>query len=180
MNRSTERGFTLVEIMIVVAIIALLAAIAIPNVLRGRTTANESAAIGNLRALVSSQEMYRSVNNKYTKDTSWVANMFPVGGVPAFAPPSFNIAMTGQTVQGYNYTYLALPAACTDAANNCTQYGLQAVPQVLNQTGTRSVFTSDAGTVRHCTGSAAALTAATVTTWATKATIDQAPTATCL
>jgi len=64
-RRQARSGFTLIEIMIVVAIIALLAAVAIPNVLRGRTSANESAAISNLRALVSSLEMYRSVNNVY-------------------------------------------------------------------------------------------------------------------
>ena len=77
MNR--ERGFTLVEIMIVVAIIALLAAIAIPNVLRGRTTANESAAIGNLRALISSLEMARSVNQVYPLDVAantWLVAMY--------------------------------------------------------------------------------------------------------
>ena len=158
MKRSTERGFTLVEIMIVVAIIALLAAIAIPNVLRGRTTANESSAIGNLRALVSSLEMFRSVNNDYPKDTSWVAQMYPAG-VPAFGPPSFNLAMTGQTVQGYMYTYLALPAACTDAANDCTNYTVSAIPQTWGGTGVRSLVADSTGVIRHCTGTAQGQTA---------------------
>src|SRR3989338_5743063 len=95
MKRS-ERGFTLVEIMIVVAIIALLAAIAIPNVLRGRTTANESAAIGNLRALSSSLEMYRSVNNVYPLDVAgntWLLVMY-TNANPDFGPPSFSSPLT--------------------------------------------------------------------------------------
>ncbi len=180
MNRSAERGFTLVEIMIVVAIIALLAAIAIPNVLRGRTTANETASVGNLRALISSQEMYRSVNNRYSKDTTWQANMYPAGGVPAFGPPSFNATMVASVIQGYTYDYVALPAACTDLAGDCTQYAMQGVPQTLNQTGTRSFFASEAGTIRHCTGTATRPpTAATTATWLTKATIDQPPSAAC-
>ncbi len=177
MKRYAERGFTLVEIMIVVAIIALLAAIAIPNVLRGRTTANETAAIGNLRALISSQEMFRSVNSKYTKDTSWVANMITV--TPAFAPLSFNINMTGETVQGYMYSYLALPTTCADANNDCSQYALTAVPQTLNQTGTRSFFANESGTIRHCLGSAANLTQAVANTMVNKSTIDQTPSANC-
>ena len=109
MNRRAERGFTLVEIMIVVAIIALLAAIAIPNVLRGRTTANETASIGNMRALVSSLEMFRSSQAAYpTVAQTWITAMFPGGGLPAFAPPSFQLALEtagGGLVQGYDYRY---------------------------------------------------------------------------
>ena len=169
MNRSAERGFTLVEIMIVVAIIALLAAIAIPNVLRGRTSANESAAIGNVHALISSMEMYRSVNSLYPQTGNWQADMYPGGGVPAFGPPSFNIAMAGQTVQGYNYTYAGLPGGCTDAAGDCTQYSVSVVPQVVNQTGTRSFFTNETGVITHELGNSGASAACN--------TIDQPPSA---
>ena len=145
--RQAERGFTLVEIMIVVAIIALLAAIAIPNVLRGRTTANESAAVGNLRALVSSLEMYRSVNNGYPDN--WQADMYTTPN-PDFGPPSFNVAMGASTVQGYNYTYTAAPAGCAEP--NCTAYTLLTVPQTLNTTGTRSFFADQTGLISHCVG----------------------------
>ena len=145
MKRS-ERGFTLVEIMIVVAIIALLAAIAIPNVLRGRTTANETAAIGNMRALISSLEMFRSVNGTYPVTANWVANMYPAGGVPAFGPPAFNAAMTPlgtPTVQSYKYLYASAAPGAT--------YTIQSTPLTLNSTGTRSFFVDESGQIRHCT-----------------------------
>ncbi len=147
MKHSREGGFTLVEIMIVVAIIALLAAIAIPNVLRGRTTANESAAIGNARALVSSIEMFRSVNNAYP--AVWQTAMYEadcaVEAVPTpdFGPPSFCNTMAGGLVQGYLWTYAV-------GAGNAT-YTLRATPSVVNNTGTRSFFTDESGLVRHCT-----------------------------
>ena len=151
----SNRGFTLVEIMIVVAIIALLAAIAIPNVLRGRTTANESAAIGNLRALMSSMEMFRSVNSVYPLTANWQANMYEVAcatetaPTPDFGPPSFCGSMTGGVtaatglVQGYKYTY-------TGPAGGAT-YTIQATPLTLNNTGTRSFFVDESGLLRHCT-----------------------------
>ncbi len=138
MKRSAP-GFTLVEIMIVVAIIALLAAIAIPNVLRGRTTANESAAIGNMRALMSSLEMYRSVNSAYP--SNWQTNMYTTPD-PDFGPPSFNYTMAGNLVQGYLYTY--------NPGTGGTTYNITAAPQVLNRTGTRMFFVDDSGVVRHC------------------------------
>ena len=162
-----EKGFTLIEIMIVVAIIALLAAIAIPNVLRGRTSANEAAAIGNLRALVSSLEMFRSVNNAYP--AAWQNDMYTVPD-PDFGPPNFNVAMTGQLIQGFNYTYTKLPAGCTNAAGNeCTGYELTANPNQLGRTGTRAFFVNEAGTLRHCTGAGPATD--------TDSTIDVAPVA---
>ena len=157
MNRSAERGFTLVDIMIVVAIIALLAAIAIPNVLRGRTTANESSAIGNLRALVSSLEMFRSVNNVYPASANWVADMYTTP-TPDFGPPSFDHAMDGSAcppaaasscTQGFRYNYTSAGAGT---------YTLNANPDVLGQTGTRSFFVDESGVIRHCLGTGATVT----------------------
>jgi prepilin-type N-terminal cleavage/methylation domain-containing protein len=159
--RQSERGFTLVEIMIVVAIIALLAAIAIPNVLRGRTTANESAAVGNTRALVSSLEMFRSVNNAYPAtglfnqlyDTAAAAGAAPACTAatvpnPDFGPASFCRALVGgaaDVVQGFTYTY-AVAAGLTVGQ----QYDLLVVPTTVGGTGTRSFYTNENGIVFHC------------------------------
>lgn len=170
MNRRHEAGFTLVEIMIVVAIIALLAAVAIPNVLRGRTTSNESAAVGNMRALVASLEMFRSVNNTYPALATWQAGMYgadcaaATAPAPDFGPPSFCLGMAASTVQGYNYTY-------TGAAAPAQTYTVLAVPTTLNTTGTRSFLATEAGLIRHCTGTG------TEAGMAAAATIDAAPAA---
>ena len=140
MRRTSAGGFTLVEIMIVVAIIALLAAIAIPNVLRGRTTANEAASIGNMRALVSALEMYRSVYQEYP--TTWQTNMYDPD--PDFGPPSFNIALANGSdinVQGFLYDYNRVTAQT---------YTLDASPTTVGRTGTRSFFVDESGTIRHC------------------------------
>ncbi len=174
MGQQRQRGFTLVEIMIVVAIIALLAAIAIPNVLRGRATANESAAIGSMRALISSLEMYRSVNNVYPTAATWDAQMYgadcaaATAPAPDYGPPSFCLALTGaatDVVQGYIYTY-------TGAAAPASTYTVLAVPQVANSTGTRSFLADQSGVIRHCLGSTG-----TVAQLGDESTIDAVPTA---
>ena len=67
--KNKQKGFSLIELLIVVAIILIIAAIAIPNLLRARMAANESSAVGTVRTLVTSEVTYSSTWNTGFSDT---------------------------------------------------------------------------------------------------------------
>jgi prepilin-type N-terminal cleavage/methylation domain-containing protein len=85
---TSKAGFTLVEMMIVVAIIGLLAAIAIPNFVRARTTSQTNACIKNLREIDGAAQTWALENNKAPSDTYTLVNVTPylgrgvAGGLP--------------------------------------------------------------------------------------------------
>ena len=72
-----KKGFTLVEIMIVVAIIGLLAAIAIPNFIKARETARKNACIANLKQIEGAKQVWALDNNKSGSDTPEWSDLVP-------------------------------------------------------------------------------------------------------
>jgi prepilin-type N-terminal cleavage/methylation domain-containing protein len=94
-KRNRTQGFTLVEIMIVVAIIGLLAAIAIPNFVRARTTSQTNACINNLRQLDGGVQQWALENNKAATDTVALTDIQPYLGRGAGAVINTDVKCPG-------------------------------------------------------------------------------------
>jgi len=95
-TQKMKQGFTLVEIMIVVAIIALLAAIATPNLLRARMSSNDALAKATLRAISTAAESFGTSNN----------GLYPLdmNSLTTPQPPYLNTNYVGGAIAGYVYT----------------------------------------------------------------------------
>lgn len=131
MRISKESGFTLVEIMIVVAIIALLAAIAIPNLLRAKLNANDALAKATVRAISTGAESYATANNgNYPMDETSLVNA---------SPAYLNSSYCDKTISGYVYT-------CT--FGSAGTYTVSSTPVTVGTTGSTTYTVTTGGVLK--------------------------------
>jgi len=141
--RNRQKGFSLIELLIVVAIILIIAAIAIPNLLRSRMAANEASAVGSLRTINTACVTYSTTYG--IGFPSALSNLTTSSsGVSSTAAALIDSVLAAGAKSGYTFTY-----AAGSATNGVIPtYTVNANPQVAGQTGQRSFFTDQSGVIR--------------------------------
>jgi prepilin-type N-terminal cleavage/methylation domain-containing protein len=145
--KKDSKGFSLIELLIVVAIILIIAAIAIPNLLRSRIAANQASAVGSLRTLNTAEITYSSTYNVgFTATLSYLAPPATSTTNPtSTAAGLIDSVLALGSKSGYSFTYSPGPSDSTGRINT---YGFTAVP-LTSSTGTNYYYTDQSGVIRQ-------------------------------
>ncbi len=139
--RPRQNGFSLIELLIVVAIILIIAAISIPNLLRSRMAANEASAVGSLRTINTACIAYSTTFGGFP---SVLSNLGTSGGASSTSADLIDNVLASGAKTGYTFTYTAGAAA----GGVIPVYTLTASPIVAGQTGQRYFFTDESAVIR--------------------------------
>ncbi|MFY9585513.1 MAG: prepilin-type N-terminal cleavage/methylation domain-containing protein [Candidatus Acidiferrales bacterium] len=147
-----NRGFSLIELLIVVAIILIIAAIAIPSLLRSKLNANEASAVHSVRTLNTACATYASTYG--IGYPAALSNLGPAVVPTAAAADLIDSALGSGIKSGYTFTYTAGPAGAGGVINT---YTITADPTSRGNTGQRGFFTDQTLVIRvNLTGTASA------------------------
>ncbi|MGA3293061.1 MAG: prepilin-type N-terminal cleavage/methylation domain-containing protein [Candidatus Acidiferrales bacterium] len=154
MNKK-QKGFSLIELLIVVAIILIIAAIAIPNLLRSRMAADEASAVGSVRTINTAAITYNS-----TYGNGFPPSLTSIGTTTANAVSCTNAelldtVLTSGTKSGYLFAWQTGSTLLNSTSSSCSGgygysdgYVVTAVPVTTGTTGQRSFCSDASGVIR--------------------------------
>lgn len=144
-----QKGFSLIELLIVVAIILIIAAIAIPNLLRSRMAANEASAVGSVRTINTAEVTYASTYPNYGFTT-----LLNLGASAGAVSPTNPAILDGVLASGTKSGYILAtptPASAATGTTPISSYTVTAMPQAAGTSGQRTFFSDASGVIRYRT-----------------------------